>query len=111
MRNFMEVILAESRINEHINRHFTEEELQNDKGYKIENHEKGGLCCYFQVGDKYFFASLRRIEFVGNECMIFRANSEGVVTDWSGEFTRRELRVSVEDMIECMEDFKNGERY
>lgn len=109
--NFMEAILAESRINNHVNRHFTEEELQNDKGYKIKNHEKGGLSCLFQVCDEYFFASLRRIEFVGNECMIFKANSEGVVTDWSGEFTRRELRVSVEDLIECIEDFKNGERY
>lgn len=65
----------------------------------------------FQFKGRWYLADLielscgRDLYDTPYEFMVFEADEQGKVTDWSGEFVLRPEAVSEEILLECIEDF------
>lgn len=72
---------------------------------KIEdNTVNGGICALFNAGDQQYYADITHLTFVGNECMIFKAENDQV-TSWSELYCNRDVDVSEESLKKCIEEF------
>ena len=81
--------------------------------YEIkENPKTGGVCCNFEFEGFMYYADLSYVPFDGNECMIFAHDcTEPSGICWTDIFCRRDIPVTEEALIQCIEDFKAGESY
>lgn len=65
----------------------------------------------FQFNGLWYFADLCDIQdgrFLYDspyEFMVFKADEEGKITDWSGEFVLRPDAISEEILLQCIEEF------
>lgn len=66
------------------------------------------VSCVFEHDGKWYWADLKPVRFVGNECMIFRANRKGEVIDWLEVYCKRNIDVNEEQLMACVQDFCNG---
>lgn len=75
------------------------------------------ISAVFSVNNKHFYADLNDLgcAFEGEttECMIFKANKRGKVTDWSEVYCLRNIPVNKDSLIFCIKDFckENGFDY
>lgn len=75
------------------------------------------ISAVFSVNNKHFYADLndlwRAFEGETTECMIFKANKRGKVTDWSEVYCMRNIPVNKDYLIFCIKDFckENGFDY
>lgn len=68
----------------------------------------GSLSCLFEHNDKYYKAVLSITCDNGGECMVYEADSKGKVTDWGGLLCDDGLDITEENLIKCIEAFKEG---
>lgn len=65
----------------------------------------------FQFKDQWYLADLIELQCgldlyeTPYEFMVFDADEQGNVTDWSGEFVLRPDKVSEEILLQCIEEF------
>jgi len=65
-----------------------------------------GLYCFFEHNGREFYADLCFVRHADyNECMIFSAKNEQV-TSWTELYCKRNIPVTEDALIECIEDFK-----
>lgn len=70
----------------------------------------------FRLKGRWYFADLVELQYGRDlydtpyEFMVFRANKQGRVTDWSGEFVLRPEAVSEEILLRCIDEFCEEER-
>lgn len=67
-----------------------------------------GFWADFNKGEKSFYADLCDIPFIGSECMIFEYDKKGNVK-WSGVYCKREIPVTEQSLLDCIEEFLNEE--
>jgi hypothetical protein len=81
------------------------------KDLKIErNTQTGGICAYFKYNHNFYWADLSYIEFEGfSECMIFQADKNGDILSWLELYIKRDIPITDEALIECIEEFCKGE--
>ena len=75
----------------------------------IEDNKRGALGAVFCVNDEWYFADIVYLPYPYdcNECMIFKSDEHGNVTDWSDQYCNRdpELTISKESMLTCIREF------
>lgn len=77
---------------------------------KILEQKPGRLCraisALFEEDGKWYYADLADLPLYGNECMIFPANKNGEVTDWSEVYCNRPMNNIDEDsLLFCIKEF------
>lgn len=79
----------------------------------IETFERNhciGFRCVFCHKDKWYFADLCMVAWVGNECMIFPFNKKkNEVSSWSEVYCNRSVALTETDLIRCIKEFCNGQ--
>ena len=72
---------------------------------KIERNEgNGGLCAFFEMDGKQYWADLANVMHVGTECMIFPAK-DGEVTSWHEEYCNRGMPITEQALLDCIQEF------
>lgn len=72
------------------------------------NTYTGGIYCFFEHRGEEFCADLSTIPFAfgySSECMIFPAKN-GKVEKYEDLYCNRDVRVTDNDLIDCIEEFK-----
>ena len=65
-----------------------------------------GVSALFKKDGEWYYADLANIPFYGNECMIFTANENGEVTDWSEVYCNRSMSdVDEDNLLLCIKEF------
>lgn len=71
----------------------------------------GAISALFEEDGKWYYADLADIPLYGNECMIFKANDSGEVTDWSEAYCNRSMSsVDEDNLLFCIKEFCAGLR-
>lgn len=60
----------------------------------------------FVIKDKYYWADLNTFSDLETECMIFESNENGEVTNWNEVYCRRNIDVTRENLLKCINEFK-----
>lgn len=60
---------------------------------------------FFLYGN-YYWADLNTLPDLKNECMIFESNRKGKVTNWCEVYCRRNIDVTRENLLKCIDEFK-----
>lgn len=60
----------------------------------------------FFIKGKYYWADLNTFRDLETECMIFESNENGEVTNWSEVYCRRNIDVTRENLLKCIDEFK-----
>lgn len=64
------------------------------------------ISAIFKKDNEWYYADLADLPLYGIECMIFPANENGEVTDWSEVYCNRPMSALDEDSLRlCIEDF------
>lgn len=75
------------------------------------------ISAVFSVNNKHFYVDLndlgRAYDGEPTECMIFKANKKGKVTDWSELYCHRNIPVNKHSLLYCIKEFceENGFNY
>lgn len=70
------------------------------------NRTAQAISAIFKKGEDWFYADLAVVPLYGNECMIFKANKNGEVTDWSEVYCNRPMdNVSEDNLLFCIKEF------
>lgn len=64
-----------------------------------------GWSALVLIGYLYYWFDLRDTPDAGTECMAFRCNAKGRVTNWHELYCRRGLPVSSESLMGCIREF------
>lgn len=59
----------------------------------------------FIIKGKYYWADLNTFSDLETECMIFESNQNGEVTNWSEVYCRRNIDVTRENLLKCINEF------
>lgn len=59
----------------------------------------------FFLDGKYYWADLNTFYDLETECMIFKSNKNGNVTDWTEVYCRRNIDVTRENLLKCINEF------
>lgn len=70
-----------------------------------ENKLTGGFYAVIEKDKQYFLADLSYTLDRGAECMIFRSDKEGKVTDWEEVYAEYFDIVTKENLRSCVENF------
>lgn len=60
----------------------------------------------FFFNGKYYWADLNTFLDMETECMIFESDKRGKVTDWNEVYCRRNIDVTRENLLKCINEFK-----
>lgn len=73
---------------------------KNSHGYRRESQS-------FLLYGEYYWADLNSlyISDLKTECMIFESNENGEVTNWSEVYCRRNIDVTRENLLKCINEF------
>lgn len=83
--------------------------MEQIKDLQIErNPQNSGLWATFKVGEQEYAADVCNVIGLYNECMIFPSEN-GKVTDWGGLYANRDVEVTKENLIRCINEFIEGE--
>jgi hypothetical protein len=78
--------------------------------YDKEKNSHGNLreSQSFSLKGKYYWADLNTLSVsdLQTECMIFESNENGEVTNWSEVYCRRNIDVTRENLLKCINEFK-----
>ena len=70
------------------------------------NRNCKSISAVFKKDDEWYYADLVNIPLYGNECMIFHANEDGTVIDWTEVYCNRPMdSVSENNLRLCIEEF------
>lgn len=69
------------------------------------NTKTGGFWCVFEKNSNFYYADISRTFDHGPECMIFRSDKDGHVTDWSGVFCKWYDWVSEGNLRDAVDEF------
>jgi hypothetical protein len=72
---------------------------ENAYGYRRESQT-------FFIKGEYYWADLNTFRDLETECMIFKSNENGEVTNWTEEYCRRNVDVTRENILKCICEFK-----
>lgn len=76
------------------------------KEFKIErNNLTGGLYSIIEKKGEFFYIDLSYVPFSGIECMAFKCDSNGKVSDWGEVFVDFPREVSELALRSCIEKF------
>ena len=71
----------------------------------FKNEMSGGYSAYFKYKNKYYYADISCTLDCGNECMIFSADENENVTDWTDLYCNHNVFISEDDLIKCIKEF------
>lgn len=79
------------------------------KDLKIErNPNNSRISATFKIGEQTFFADVCTcVDY--DECMIFPAYENGYPVNWLEVYGNRDVNVTEEDLLRCIDEFANGE--
>lgn len=77
--------------------------MKGNRVVKIGAKDDGFEAIFFKNGKK-FYASLVYNIYVGRECMIFAFKNKREI-DWSGVYCKRDIEVSAQSLLACVEEF------
>lgn len=60
----------------------------------------------FVIKGKYYWADLNTLSDLETECMIFKSNKNGKVTNWTEVYCCRNIDVTRENLLKCIDEFK-----
>lgn len=60
----------------------------------------------FFLKGEYYWADLNTFRDLDTECMIYKANKNGEVTNWTEVYCRRNIDVTRENLLKCIDEFK-----
>lgn len=64
------------------------------------------ISALFKKDGELYYADLADLQLYGNECMIFPANENGEVTDWSEVYCNRPMsNVDEDNLLFCINEF------
>ena len=80
-----------------------------------DNMNTNGLSCEFEYMNNYYFADLSYVDDRHTyECMIFKTDKNGHVTDWHELYCKLDVNFNEQGLVSCIHEFKlavkNNER-